>query len=57
MSREIGPLPLIETEGATLIAFLPGELAAGDAGGANRRGGDRVEDGDIVVHVAHGCDP
>lgn len=29
MSREIGPLPLIETEGATLIALLPGELAAG----------------------------
>jgi hypothetical protein len=26
MSREIGPLPLIETEEATLIALLPGEL-------------------------------
>lgn len=29
MSREIGPLPLIETGEATLIALLPGELTAG----------------------------
>lgn len=29
MSREIGPLPLIETGEATMIALLPGELAAG----------------------------
>ncbi len=29
MSRQIGPLPLIETGETTLIALLPGELAAG----------------------------
>jgi len=29
MSREIGPLPLIETGAVTLIPLLTGELAAG----------------------------
>ena len=45
MSREIGPLPLIETGSQTLIALLPGELkgAARRAGRVSRdRGGLRV---------------
>lgn len=45
MSREIGPLPLIETGEATVIALLPGELAAGGPRGgqvSRDRGGLRV---------------
>jgi hypothetical protein len=41
MSREIGPLPLIETGEFTLILLLPGELAVGGAraGQVSRDGG------------------
>ena len=41
MSREIGPLPLIETGAQTLVALLPGELE-----GAARRAGRVSRDRD-----------